>query len=216
MYIYNGRLYKDIPQILDYKGKIKVEKENVLFTFVGKENLTNEILYTFHVDYYNTPVDESHVLFDRLIDLNSLELVMKQFLKNDRMMEIKSVKPREIILSFRIEKWLDKAVKPLVISRKKGVGTYYIRSNIKLPKTVEENFSPDDSGSIAKILKRILSRSDYYIRRFRGSFPKEMIFKDHKRLNFIEIGYDLYNNRFEITIRNDILQILYFSNLGRK
>lgn len=216
MYIYNGKFYKDIPQIRDFKNNIKVEKENVLFSFVGKENLSKEILYTFTIDYYNTPVDMSSVIFERLIDLKSLELVARGYLKGEKFLTIKSLKPKEMVLSFNLEKWLGSAIKPLNISRKKGVGTYFIRSNIKLPKIVEENFSPDDNKYVSRIMRTLLSRSDYYIRRFRGSFPKEMIFKEHKRLNFIEIGYDLYSNRFEITVKNDILQMLYFSNLGRQ
>ena len=28
MYIYNGKFYKDIPQIRDYNKKVKVDKEN--------------------------------------------------------------------------------------------------------------------------------------------------------------------------------------------
>lgn len=216
MYIYNGKFYKDIPQIRDYNKKVKVDKENILFTFVGKENLSKEILYTFNVDYYNTPIDVSDIIFEKLVDLDSLALVVKEYLKGEKFLEIKKVKPKEVVLSFNLEKWIHSAIKPINISRKKGVGTYYIKANVNLPTLVKENFSPDDASSMANILKPMLSKSDYYIRKFRGSFPKEMIFKEHKRLNFIEIGYDLYNNRFEISIRNDILQMLYFSNLGRQ
>lgn len=216
MYIYNGKFYKDIPQVGNYNKKIKVEKENVLLSYTGKENLSKEILYFFTVDYYNTPVDMSSAIFERLVDLSSLELVVKDYLKGEKFLDIKKIKAKEIVLSFNLEKWINRAIKPLNISKKKGVGTYFILSNEKLPKIVEENFSSDDSTSIARIVKPMLSKSDYYIRKFKGSFPKEMIFKEHKRLNFIEIGYDLYSNRFEITIRNDILQMLYFSNLGRQ
>lgn len=216
MYIYNGKLHRDVPSLRDFNKKILVDKESVLLTFVGKENLSKEILYTFAVDYYNTPIESNSAFFDRLVDIASLEKVVKEYLKGEKFLEIKRIRPREVIISLNLEKWLSMAIRPLNISRKKGVGTYYITSNIKPPSIFQENFSPEDNTYISRLLRNMLSKSDYYIRRFRGSFPKEMIFREHKTLNFIDLAYDLYSNRFEITIKNNILQMLYFKNLGRQ
>jgi hypothetical protein len=177
----------------------------------GVQTCALPILYTFSIDYYNVPVDSNSYLFERLVDLKSLERTILDNLKEENFITIKKLKAREVVLSFDIEKWLKQAIKPLNISTKKGIGTYFIKPNIKFPIIVLENMDSQDSSSICRKLKNMLSDGDYYIKKFRGSFPKELIFKEHKTLNFIEINYDLYNNKFEISIRNDVLQMLYFS-----
>lgn len=212
MYIYNGKFFKDEPRLKNYDKQIKIDKENIMLSLLNKETLSKEILYTFSINYYNTPVEPDSYLFERLVDLKSLEKTILDNLKEEKFITIKNLKVREVVLSFNIEKWLAKAIKPLEISSKKGVGTYYIKPNINLPVTVHENIDAEDSFSICRALKSILGSSDFYIKRFRGSFPKDLIFQEHKTLNFIEINYNLYNNKFEISIRNDILQMLYFSN----
>jgi hypothetical protein len=76
---------------------------------------------------------------------------------------------------------------------------------------VLENINPDVSGAVCKKFTNMLSTDMRFSRAFKGSFPKEVIFQQHKYLDFFTLGYDLYNNRFEANIRNDLLQILYFN-----
>lgn len=212
MYIYNGKFFKDEPNLKNYDKQIIIDKENIMLSFYDKESLSKEILYTFSINYFNTPVESDSYLFERLVDMKTLEKSILSNIEELDFISIKKLKVKEVVLSFDIEKWLKKAIKPLNISQKKGIGTYFIKPNIKFPTLVLENIDTQDSFSVCSKLKNMLADSDFYIKRFRGSFPKELIFKEHRTLNFIEVNYDLYNNKFEISIRNDVLQMLYFSN----
>lgn len=211
MYIYNGRFYREEPNILKYSKKIVVSESDFMLSFYKKETLNKEIIYTFSINYHNMPVSPDDFIFDKLLDKKVMERNINAAIKKDKYFKIKSLKAKEVVISFDIEKWVSDAIKPLRISRRQGVGTYYITSNNKLPDLVKENIDPLDVLKINAILESKLSSSDYYIKRFRGSFPKELIFKEHKTLKFINIDYDVYNNRFNINIRNDIFQMLYFS-----
>lgn len=216
MFIYNGKVFSQVPKINDYNKSIKVSKEDILLTFISSEARRNDILFTFSITYFNVPVDQNSYIFERMLDKDSLEKAIFETIGKERTIDINVLKTREVIFSFNIEKWINFATSPMNISKRKGIGTYYIKPTIKFPDMVIENINPDISSAICKKFTSMLASETRFSKAFKGSFPKEVIFQQHKYLDFFTLGYNLYNNRFEANIRNDLLQVLYFSTAKGK
>lgn len=213
MFIYNGKFSQDTPNMLPYKKKIIVSKEDILLTLVSSEVRKMDIVFTFAISYINVPIDQSSYLFERLVDMNSIKSSINTMTKDQYGVSIRSLKPREVVFSFDINKWLNKTTYPLVVSKRRGVGEYFIKGSIDLPDMVTTDISPEFSQAICERLKIKLATENKFAKAFRGSFPREVIFQQHKKMNFVNLSYVPKDNSFNVLIRNDLLQVLYLTDL---
>lgn len=213
MFIYNGKFSQDTPNMLPYKKKIIVSKEDILLTLVSSEVRKMDIVFTFAISYINVPIDQSSYLFERLVDMNSIKSSINTMTKDQYGVSIRSLKPREVVFSFDINKWLNKTTYPLVVSKRRGVGEYFIKGSIDLPDMVTTDISPEFSQAICERLKIKLATENKFAKAFRGSFPREVIFQQHKKMNFVNLNYVPKDNSFSVLIRNDLLQVLYLTDL---
>lgn len=213
MFIYNGKFSQDTPNMLPYKKKIIVSKEDILLTLVSSEVRKMDIVFTFAISYINVPIDQSSYLFERLVDMNSIKSSINTMTKDQYGVSIRSLKPREVVFSFDINKWLNKTTYPLVVSKRRGVGEYFIKGSIDLPDMVTTDISPEFSQAICERLKIKLATENKFAKAFRGSFPREVIFQQHKKMNFVNLNYVPKDNSFNVLIRNDLLQVLYLTDL---
>lgn len=213
MFIYNGKFSQDTPNMLPYKKKIIVSKEDILLTLVSSEVRKMDIVFTFAISYINVPIDQSSYLFERLVDMNSIKSSINTMTKDQYGVSIRSLKPREVVFSFDINKWLNKTTYPLVVSKRIGVGEYFIKGSIDLPDMVTTDISPEFSQAICERLKIKLATENKFAKAFRGSFPREVIFQQHKKMNFVNLNYVPKDNSFNVLIRNDLLQVLYLTDL---
>ena len=216
MYIYNGKVTRENPNILPFDKNLTFTSKDILLTFVSHEIKRSEILFTFSITYFNTPVDQSSYIFERLVDKRSLEKAVKETIGKQDAITIYSLKVREVVFSFNVDKWIDISTKPLNTSKSRGNNSYSIRLNKKLPELVLSEINPDISQFIIKRFLFLLEKEQRFFKSFKNSFPKDIVFMQNKRLNFINAEYDLYYNRFNIFIRNDILQMLYFNKVKER
>lgn len=216
MYIYNGKITRHNPNILPFDKKISFLPKDILLTYVSHEVRNKDILFVFSITYFNSPVDQSSYLFERLVDMPSLEKSVKSSIGNQDAVSLFSLKTREAVFLFDIDKWIDLSTKPLNTSKTKGNTGYAIKLNKKLPDLVLSEINPDVAQVISKRFLIMIEKEQRFFKSFKNSFPKDLVFIQNKRLNFINVEYDLYNNRFNIFIRNDILQMLYFNKYNEK
>ena len=133
MYIYNGKVTRENPNILPFDKNLTFTSKDILLTFVSHEIKRSEILFTFSITYFNTPVDQSSYIFERLVDKRSLEKAVKETIGKQDAITIYSLKVREVVFSFNVDKWIDISTRPLNTSKSRGNNSYSIRLNKKLP-----------------------------------------------------------------------------------
>jgi len=214
MFIYNGKFSTQTPDFLPYKKKIIVSKEDILLTLVSSEVRRMDILFTFSITYNNTPIEQSSFLFGRLLDEGSVKSSINSMIKDQYAVSIKELSTEDVVFSFDMNKWLNKATSPLSVSKRRGVGEYYIKSNEKLPEMLMTEITPEFSQALCRRLEIKLATENKFIRAFKGSFPRDLVFQQHKKIDFVNLDYEPSKNRFFVTIRNDLLQILYLTDLS--
>lgn len=214
MFIYNGKFSQHTPDILPYKKKIVISKEDILLTLISSEVRRMDILFSFSISYNNIPVDQSSFLFERLVDVNSVKSSINSMIREQYGISIYSLKTREVVFSFDMNKWLDKATSPVVVSKRTGIGEYFIRANIKLPEMLLTEMSPEFSQALCRRLKIKLATENKFARTFKGSFPRELVFQQHKKIDFVNLDFNPVDNKFSVVIRNDLLQVLYLTDLS--
>ena len=148
------------------KRKIIVSKEDILLTLVSSEVRKMDIVFTFAISYINVPIDQSSYLFERLVDMNSIKSSINTMTKDQYGVSIRSLKPREVVFSFDINKWLNKTTYPLVVSKRRGVGEYFIKGSIDLPDMVTTDISPEFSQAICERLKIKLATENKFAKAF--------------------------------------------------
>lgn len=210
MYIYNGKFTNESPRVKAFDKKIFVSSDDILLTFIQREIRGKNIYYRYSIEYFNMPVEPTSYLFSRLVDIDSVKKAVLKSVNEQKCISIYKIDIKEVTFVFSIENWLRFATKPINISSKKGVGTYFLKSNVRLPEMVNFSFDFDCNKIICSVLKETIKNESRFKTAFKRSFPNSLIFKDVGKFEFMTINYDNFRNVFEISIRNDVIQLMFF------
>lgn len=211
MILYNDSILDFAPTSVPFTKRIAVDKEDVFFSFVQCNVNRNTLDFVFSIGYYNMPVDEKTYLFEKMLDLQTVRKVLTTIIKKEPTLSIKTLKCREVVVSFDIDGWLSKNVFPIDASRKRINNSYIFKSKNKLPKIVEKNIAPDISRAICDRMIVLLKENKRAKLDFRKKFSTDLIVSSENFFDSITCSYLLKENSFEVVLRNDIIRMMYLS-----
>lgn len=211
MILYNDSILDFAPTSVPFTKRIAVDKEDVFFSFIQCNVNRNTLDFVFSIGYYNMPVDEKTYLFEKMLDLQTVRKVLTTIIKKEPTLSIKTLKCREVVVSFDIDGWLSKNVFPIDASRKRINNSYIFKSKNKLPKIVEKNITPDISRAICDRMIVLLKENKRAKLDFRKKFSTDLIVSSENFFDSITCSYLLKENSFEVVLRNDIIRMMYLS-----
>ena len=211
MILYNDSILDFAPTSVPFTKRIAVDKEDVFFSFIQCNVNRNTLDFVFSIGYYNMPVDEKTYLFEKMLDLQTVRKVLTTIIKKEPTLSIKTLKCREVVVSFDIDGWLSKNVFPIDASRKRINNSYIFKSKNKLPKIVEKNIAPDISRAICDRMIVLLKENKRAKLDFRKKFSTDLIVSSENFFDSITCSYLLKENSFEVVLRNDIIRMMYLS-----
>lgn len=211
MILYNDSILDFAPTSVPFTKRIAVDKEDVFFSFIQCNVNRNTLDFVFSIGYYNMPVDEKTYLFEKMLDLQTVRKVLTTIIKKEPTLSIKTLKCREVVVSFDIDGWLSKNVFPIDASRKRINNSYVFKSKNKLPKIVEKNITPDISRAICDRMIVLLKENKRAKLDFRKKFSTDLIVSSENFFDSITCSYLLKENSFEVVLRNDIIRMMYLS-----
>jgi hypothetical protein len=211
MILYNDTILDFAPTSVPFTKRIAVEKEDVFFSFIQCDIHKNTLDFVFSIGYYNMPIDEKTYLFEKMIDLQTVRKVLNTIIKKESTLSIKSLKCREAIISFDIDSWLSKNIFPIEVSRKRINSSYVFKSKNKLPKIVEKNIAPDISRAICDRMIYMLKENKRAKLDFKKKFSTDLVVSSDNFFDSIGCSYLLKENSFEVTLRSDIIRMMYLT-----
>ncbi len=211
MILYNDSILDFAPTSVPFTKRIAVDKEDVFFSFIQCNTNRNTLDFVFSIGYYNMPVDEKTYLFEKMLDLQTVRKVLTAIIKKEPTLSIKTLKCREVVVSFDIDGWLSKNVFPIDVSRKRINSSYMFKNKNKLPKIVEKNITPDISRAICDRMIVLLKENKRAKLDFRKKFSTDLIVSSENFFDSITCSYLLKENSFEVVLRNDIIRMMYLS-----
>ena len=211
MILYNDSILDFAPTSVPFTKRIAVDKEDVFFSFIQCNTNRNTLDFVFSIGYYNMPVDEKTYLFEKMLDLQTVRKVLTTIIKKEPTLSIKTLKCREVVVSFDIDGWLSKNVFPIDVSRKRINSSYMFKNKNKLPKIVEKNITPDISRAICDRMIVLLKENKRAKLDFRKKFSTDLVVSSENFFDSIACSYLLKENSFEVVLRNDIIRMMYLS-----
>lgn len=211
MILYNDSILDFAPTSVPFTKRIAVDKEDVFFSFIQCNTNRNTLDFVFSIGYYNMPVDEKTYLFEKMLDLQTVRKVLTAIIKKEPTLSIKTLKCREVVVSFDIDGWLSKNVFPIDVSRKRINSSYMFKNKNKLPKIVEKNITPDISRAICDRMIVLLKENKRAKLDFRKKFSTDLVVSSENFFDSITCSYLLKENSFEVVLRNDIIRMMYLS-----
>jgi hypothetical protein len=211
MILYNDSILDFAPTSVPFTKRIAVDKEDVFFSFIQCNVNRNTLDFVFSIGYYNMPVDEKTYLFEKMLDLQTVRKVLTAIIKKEPTLSIKTLKCREVVVSFDIDGWLSKNVFPIDVSRKRINSSYMFKNKNKLPKIVEKNITPDISRAICDRMIVLLKENKRAKLDFRKKFSTDLVVSSENFFDSITCSYLLKENSFEVVLRNDIIRMMYLS-----
>ena len=211
MILYNDSILDFAPTSVPFTKRIAVDKEDVFFSFIQCNTNRNTLDFVFSIGYYNMPVDEKTYLFEKMLDLQTVRKVLTTIIKKEPTLSIKTLKCREVVVSFDIDGWLSKNVFPIDVSRKRINSSYMFKNKNKLPKIVEKNITPDISRAICDRMIVLLKENKRAKLDFRKKFSTDLVVSSENFFDSITCSYLLKENSFEVVLRNDIIRMMYLS-----